>query len=71
MIIERNYLDVYPYDRWSTKVCIQAILPYYYYARGAMEWEMIDIIVAKKDVKSSKSIYVLRTSNILSEFCEC
>ncbi len=39
-------------------------------ARGAIEWEMIDIIVAKKDVKSSKSIYVLRTSNI-SEFCEC
>lgn len=21
MIIARNYLDVYPYDRWSTKVC--------------------------------------------------
>lgn len=22
MIIARNYLDVYPYDRWSAKVCV-------------------------------------------------
>lgn len=22
MIIARNYLDVYPYDKWSTKVCV-------------------------------------------------
>lgn len=27
MIIARNYLDVYPYDRWSTKVwCLCVIL---------------------------------------------
>ena len=25
MIIARNYLDVYPYDRWSAKVCLMGL----------------------------------------------
>ncbi len=46
---------------------------YLTFAYGAIEWEMIDIIVAKKDVKVHQSPYKLmaaeKTVQLLSNSC--
>ena len=43
MIIARNYLDVYPYDRWNAKVVIHCIFVYDISYSGAVSWVIIRI----------------------------
>lgn len=40
MIIARNYLDVYPYDRWSTKVLCVCVCVFYVHDI-LFEWEIM------------------------------
>ncbi len=59
--------------RWRRKDIIASLAMYLTFAYGAIEWEMIDIIVAKKDVKvqSPYKLMAAETVQLLSNSCNC
>ena len=59
MIIERNYLDVYPYEKWSDKeIPNYENIQGYYFFEASMQSQSCVIILYTKNTISSLSFFL-------------